>query len=210
MVGRENAENTWDAGCLVLVVGPSGAGKDSLLQIARDRLSDDPRFVFPMRFITRPTGQCRERHLSISTEDFHEMAESGAFFLSWTAHGHGYGLPADIHKHLEAGCTVVANVSRKMIGAAQAKAGRVEVISIVAPKDVLAERLRARAREGDEAIASRLSRTAAPLPADVAALTIENVGPRERAADRMIALLRGTQVPFAANPALAASALTRR
>ena len=37
----------------MLVVGPSGAGKDAVLRVARERLAGDRRFVFPSRVVTR-------------------------------------------------------------------------------------------------------------------------------------------------------------
>ena len=33
-------------GTLVLIAGPSGAGKDTLIRLAQLRLREDPRFVF--------------------------------------------------------------------------------------------------------------------------------------------------------------------
>ena len=43
-------------GVLVLVVGPSGAGKDSLLAAAQHVLAGNTGFVFPTRDVTRPAG----------------------------------------------------------------------------------------------------------------------------------------------------------
>jgi ribose 1,5-bisphosphokinase PhnN len=40
-------------GRLLAVVGPSGAGKDTLIARARTRLAGDPMIVFPLRIVTR-------------------------------------------------------------------------------------------------------------------------------------------------------------
>jgi ribose 1,5-bisphosphokinase len=182
-----------DNGALVLVVGPSGAGKDSLIDIARSMLGRDPRFVFPTRMITRRADSGGEQHVEISASAFEQMRKSGAFFLSWQAHGHGYGLPAVIEKHLDSGRVVVVNVSRSVIEQARAKTPRVSVVHVTAPKDVVAARLKGRNREQDDEIEERLSRYEGDAPVPEAAITIDTRDPGrdalEMAALRLVSFL---------------------
>ena len=142
---------------LILIVGPSGAGKDTLLNGARDALSGDSRFRFVRRVITRPGDLGEEAHESVSEQEFALRREAGDFALSWRAHGMHYGIPADISMDLAQGRVVVANVSRAVVAEA-AEQFPVSVIEVTAPADVLALRLAARGREDAVDMARRLSR----------------------------------------------------
>ena len=57
-------------GALILVAGPSGAGKDTLIRLAQERLRDDPRFVFVRRVITRAKEAGGEDHEPTDPADF--------------------------------------------------------------------------------------------------------------------------------------------
>src|SRR5262249_8948833 len=105
-------------GVLILVAGPSGSGKDTLIAAARCALSENACFVFPSRFITR-ADQTGEEHIYVSPKDFEQLRREGRFFLDWTAHGLSYGIPANVQEHLDAGCAAVFNISRRMIGMAR-------------------------------------------------------------------------------------------
>jgi ribose 1,5-bisphosphokinase len=146
-------------GVFVAVVGPSGAGKDSLIEFARRELRDDDSFVFPRRMITRPadaTEQCE----SATIESFRKAQSQGAFALHWEAHGLLYGLPAAVHVPLAEGRHVVANISRGAVQQARKCFVRTSVVLVTADADVLAARLRARARETQAEQIGRLQRSA--------------------------------------------------
>ncbi|WP_375463760.1 phosphonate metabolism protein/1,5-bisphosphokinase (PRPP-forming) PhnN [uncultured Methylobacterium sp.] len=175
---------TTEAGGFVLVVGPSGAGKDTLIRIARGRLAGQSRFVFPRRLVTRAPS-ADEDNAEIAEDAFARGAASGAFALSWRAHGLGYALPGETVVQAEAGRIVVGNVSRGVVAAARESLPRVSVVAVTASAPVLAQRLAARGRLGDGDLALRLSRSA-DAEADC---TILNEGAPEDAADRLVAHL---------------------
>jgi ribose 1,5-bisphosphokinase len=148
------------AGVFVAIVGPSGAGKDTLIAHARAALSGDTAFRFVRRMVTR-AANAFEDHDTIDEAAFSAGEASGAFPLSWRAHGLGYALPADTTTAIEAGAVAVCNLSRAVVAEARRRFPRVVVILVTAPPDVLAERLVRRGRESAEAVASRLQREAA-------------------------------------------------
>jgi ribose 1,5-bisphosphokinase len=188
MNGRD--PSTDQIGRLVLVVGPSGAGKDTLIDVVRAACRDEAGIVFPRRIITRPSSSA-EDHDTISDAAFDEAATGGAFALWWAAHGLKYGIPAAIDDDIRAGHTVVCNVSRTVIGTARTRYARVVVVLVTAPQDILAARLRARGRGSDGSVADRVQRSVSPdgeLNADV---VIENIGSVESAAGALLRVVSG-------------------
>jgi ribose 1,5-bisphosphokinase len=174
-------------GMLVLAVGPSGAGKDTLLREARVTLEHDPRFRFVRRVITRAPGDEAEDHEPAEPAEFEARRASGGFALAWNAHGLSYGIPADIAGDIEARRVVIANVSRTCIGEAAARFP-LRVIEITAPTDTLARRLALRGREDAVDAARRLAR-AVKVPENVPKETIVNDSTVEEGARRLVAAL---------------------
>lgn len=171
---------------LVLVVGPSGAGKDTLLDVVATELDGDPRFRFARRVVTRPPSPT-EPFDSVSPAAFEALRRSGGFALSWQAHGLRYGVPADITADLASGRVVVVNVSRGVIAEA-AEQFPARVIEITAPAEVLARRLAARGREDAGDVARRLARQI-ELPMPIERDTIMNDGSIEQGARQLRDLL---------------------
>ena len=169
---------------LVLVVGASGAGKDTLLAGARERLRGDASVRFVRRAITRPADAGGEDHDAVTDAEF----DSRDFALCWGAHGLRYGIPADIAADLALGVIVVANVSRGVIAEA-AERFPTRVIEVTAPPEILAARLSQRGRETADDIARRLARNVA-LPAGVETVTVLNDATPEDGIARFIAALR--------------------
>jgi phosphonate metabolism protein PhnN/1,5-bisphosphokinase (PRPP-forming) len=177
-------------GVLVLVVGPSGAGKDTLMDAARAGLAGDPNYRFARRLITRPAMAGAEDHDSCDEAGFRTIEANGGLALSWQAHGLSYGIPALELSGIGAGAVVIVNVSRRAIAAAERLAERVVVLNITAPVAVLAQRLAARGRESEADIAARLKREA-PLTAERAeVVTILNDRSIAEAAEELLAVLR--------------------
>lgn len=174
-------------GTLILVVGPSGVGKDSIIAGAADRLRDGPRIIFARRLITRPAEAGGEDHIFVSPADFAQRREAGELMLHWSAHGLDYGLPGELAAALEAGRSAVANVSRGVVAEARERFAPTTVIAIAASPETLAARLAGRGRESASDIDSRLQRAGAAIEADV---IIDNDGPLDTAVERFVTVLR--------------------
>jgi ribose 1,5-bisphosphokinase len=165
---------------LILVVGPSGAGKDTLLAAARKTLRHDDRFHFTRRVITRPVSAGGEDHEAITEQEF----AARDFALQWQAHGWLYGIPAEVIDIRE---VVVANVSRTVIAEA-AQRFSVRVIEVTAPRAVLAARLAERGREDQSDAATRLARSVT-LPSHIPVEKVTNDGSLRDGTARFLAAL---------------------
>lgn len=177
-------------GAVVLVVGPSGVGKDALIAGARARLDADPRFVFVVRDITRPAHPS-EGFTPVTDTEFHLRLARGAYALSWGAHGLHYGIPRTLDDEVAGGRTAVFNASRMAIPAARARYANVKVVLVDCPIDIRARRMAARGREPEAEIAARLQRRVEEFNGAAAAdAVIDNSGSLEEGVTRLVASLR--------------------
>ncbi len=146
------------AGAFVAVVGPSGAGKDTLMSGAARHPALDGRIRFARRVVTRAALVESEDHDSLDEAGFARAEAEGAFAIVWTAHGLHYGLPRLLMDDLAAGGTVVANLSRRVLDEAARIFGSLHVVEVTARHEILLARLLARGREPEQTIRDRLRR----------------------------------------------------
>lgn len=156
-------------GTWVIVCGPSGAGKDSVLGWAAQALAGQDRICFARRLVTRPATPGSE-HEEIGMAAMFALRARGSLAWHWQAHGLHYGIRGEYAQRVVRGEVVVVNGSREH---ARPLAGRgdVRTVLVTAQPQLLAARLQARGREADGAIALRMAR---------------NLELREPAADRII------------------------
>ncbi|MBX9761490.1 MAG: phosphonate metabolism protein/1,5-bisphosphokinase (PRPP-forming) PhnN [Pseudomonadaceae bacterium] len=152
-------------GRLIYLMGPSGSGKDSLLDAARERLAARG-CVIARRVITRSAEAVGEDAVGVSPAEFDQLEADGAFALSWRANGLAYGIPRQIDDWLAAGQDVLVNGSRGYLPEARARYPELQAILLQVDEAALRQRLQARGRESAEQIEARLarSRELQPLP----------------------------------------------
>lgn len=161
-------------GRLYYVMGPSGAGKDSVLGWLRAHgVSHD--VLCAHRYITRPADAGGENHVALSEEEFVSRAHRGLFALTWQAHGLHYGIGREIEHWLERGAKVVVNGSRDAYLQACERFPELQPVLITASRETMAKRLASRGRETSQDIAARLARSDAYL-APTGTLVIHNDG----------------------------------
>jgi len=184
-------------GQLVCVVGPSGAGKDTLLHWLVAHWPGPAPLHWARRTITRPADAGGEPHEAMDTPAFERLRDANAFAWHWTAHGLHYGVRHTELQGLTSGACVLLNGSRGHLGAATARFPGMAVLHITASADTLTARLQARQRESEEDIRERVLRTQ-QLPPLVhpLCLTVHNDGPLDEAGQQALgwlhALLSGS------------------
>ncbi|MBB3979179.1 ribose 1,5-bisphosphokinase [Rhizobium azooxidifex] len=179
-------------GTTIVVVGPSGAGKDSVMGYAARHFSGDERFVFARRVITRPSDAGGEAHIGVDAATFARMKDEGSFCVSWEAHGLSYGVPAEVQAQIARGAVAIVNGSRQALPALVAAFPRLKVVTITAHAEVRAERLARRGRESGDAIAGRLDRQPRGPDMDLDQVIIDNSGALETAGTAFVRLLDQT------------------
>ncbi|SAL23597.1 ATP-binding protein PhnN [Caballeronia sordidicola] len=180
-------------GIFFFVVGPSGAGKDSLIDAVRH---GGRPFMIARRVITRAHGSPGEDHEALDNAQFAALENKGGFLITWSAHGLKYGLRQELLHALSQGRHVIANGSRAVVEVLRARVPRMVVVEVSAPASVLAERILARGRETPEEVRQRVMRQVEPFAADVEVIKVSNDGTLAQGIERFVAALdRAIQPP---------------
>lgn len=191
-------------GRLIYLMGPSGAGKDSLLQAARESLQAFGCRL-ARRVITRSAESQGEDALGVTVNEFERLERAGAFALSWRANGLAYGIPREVDDWLAAGHDVLVNGSRAHLTAARQRYPNLLAILLRVDEGVLRQRLLARGRETPEQIEQRLVRNRRLQEQSVgfqaqgssdgcfAPLLLENSGPLSQTVVRLLQLIESNR-----------------
>ncbi len=145
-------------GLLFVVSGPSGAGKDTLVEALRERRESLRYSISVTTRPARPDERDGEHYFFVSPEEFERLRESG-LLLEWREYGGNlYGTPrAYVEGCLTDGYDVIAKP--EVNGALAIKAAYPDAVLIFLVPDRfshLRERLLARRSETNEEIARRL------------------------------------------------------
>ncbi|MDR2800029.1 MAG: phosphonate metabolism protein/1,5-bisphosphokinase (PRPP-forming) PhnN [Desulfovibrio sp.] len=164
------------AGVLVYVIGPSGAGKDALISHVKD-MPADAQAARPLhvarRRITRPAGDRTENHQAMAASEFARACREGEFVMHWESHGFSYGIGREIDGWLAADAVVIVNGSRAYLPEARKTYPRLIPVLVRVNQEILRQRLINRGRETPEEIEERIRRASLAVP-DVPGLIVIN------------------------------------
>ena len=172
-------------GLFLAIVGPSGSGKDTIIEALCKQL---PNIKRVKRYITREQQKAGgEDSYNIDFDTFRKLERDGGFAFSWSAHHLKYGLPITIFDEINVGKSLIANISRSILDQLSDKFEYYEIILITASDKILAERLEKRGRESKAQIEERLARSSFTIPNGISPLIIRNETTVEDAVSKIIA-----------------------
>lgn len=169
---------------ITAIVGPSGAGKDTLI---RGAMIARPDLRLVRRVVTRPTKAGGEDFEGVTPEIFNARRARGDFALTWDAHGLSYGIPKD---QVTGPGDVIFNGSRAALSEATRVFPGLRVVLVTAPEIVLAARLAARGRETAKNVLERLRRASFEVPDGICFQTVVNDASPEIGIARLLAALQ--------------------
>ena len=173
-------------GLLILVVGNSGSGKDSIMKGVKERFpSELKKLYLAQRSITRPTSDT-EDNVAVTQEEFKKMSSEGRFALEWHIYGLDYGVPTEIDEWMKKGHPVLVNVSRSIVKKARDIYQNVLVVFIEVPFEITLKRVKERARESGKRLEERIQRAKKNQSFPNADFIVDNSGDLEDAIKKFL------------------------
>ncbi len=177
-------------GNLFYLIGPSGAGKDTLLLYARQQIDGSLPILFAHRYITRPSQAGGENYIALTEDEFDQRQQLGLFALTWQSHHNKYGLGIEIEAWMKAGVHVVINGSREHLPVASQRFPEMRVILLEVSAATIRQRLEQRGRETADEIEARIVHNQQlPAVAHPHLHILNNDTPLAETADKFIHLL---------------------
>lgn len=174
---------------LIYVMGPSGAGKDSVLGWLRERVPRHAPVHWAVRTVTRPRQSGGEQHETVDAATFEALLQQQRFALAWEANGLRYGIPHEELGLLQRGGWVMVNGSRGYLDDAARQFPGMTVVHITARAQTLRKRLIARGRESECAVHERIARAEA-FEGPPGAIEVSNDGALEQAGQHLLLALQ--------------------
>ncbi len=176
---------------LVILSGPSGVGKDTILDAlrARPRRPDYHYVVTCTTRAPRPGETEGRSYRFLAPEAFHALRDAGELLESAEVHGNWYGTPRDdVRRGLAAGLDVILKIDVQGARAVKELVPEALLIFLVPPSlEALFERLRARATESADELEVRQRNAAIELArqGDYDYVVVNETGQVERTAARI-------------------------
>lgn len=180
---------------LVIISGPSGVGKDTIIDALRAR-PRDPDYHYVVTCTTRAprTGEVPGvSYQFLTAEAFHRLRDAGDLLESAEVHGNWYGTPrADVVRALAEGHDVILKIDVQGAQAVKERVPDALLVFIVPPSlEALFQRLRSRATETADELELRQRNAAIELArqGDYDRVVVNETGEVDRTAAEIEAII---------------------
>lgn len=140
------------------LIGPSGSGKDTILNHLKKTRYFNAQPQVAHRYITRATRAKDENHIELSVPDFKQRKQAGLFLFDWQSHGCQYAIGAEVKLWRDSGQHVIVNGSREYLPCAREIYPDLVPVWVSVTDDTIRKRLIGRGRESDQEITVRMQR----------------------------------------------------
>jgi len=176
---------------LVIISGPSGVGKDTIIEAIRRRPRErDYHFAVTCTTRGRRPGELDGvSYYFLNKRQFLAMRDAGGFLEANEVHGHWYGTPrAEVARALAAGRDVILKIDVQGAQVVKERVPDALLIFVVPPSlEALFHRLKSRATESADELELRQRNAAIELarPDDYDYVVVNETGQVERTAERI-------------------------